>query len=195
MRNHLTGDGTDGIGPRERLRSCWRDTGRRRTIAAAIWVLVAGLVGASWAGGGQLRDPAVSQLRQELETLKIAIDNRLGRVESDTGRHDRTLMQLERRLRDVEGDLRHTALLPRREPPLGVARELLDVRGVRAESFLVRDADGRLKATLALREGRPVLRLLGEDGREAAILEVTEDGSAALRLRDVDGALRGVPLQ
>lgn len=196
MENHATThSGGAGPGPRNR-RSRPPSSGRRRlALTFAAGALVAALLGATWPGGGQIQDPAVSQLRQELNNFKISLSNRLVRLESQVGQHDRDLTQVDRRLRDVERQQRDEAFLPRRDPPVPVAQEILDVRRMRAEGFLLRDEQGEVKAALTLRDGRPVLTLLGMDGEEMAVLEVTEEGAATLRLRDAGGILRTVALQ
>ena len=64
---------------------------------------------------------------------------------------------------------------------------------VRARRFEAVDAEGKLRATLAVAaDGAPALRLNGPDGKTRAELRVTENGWAALVLRDDDGKPRAV---
>lgn len=197
MQDHSTTDsrGTEGDSGLPAVAVSRRSALGPLALAVGAGVLLGALLSASWAGGGQLQDPAISQLQRQMNNLQVSVNNRLSRLESQVGQNERSLVQVDHRLRDVERVQRDTALLPRRDLPVPVAQELFDVRVLRAESFLLRDTEGRVRATLTLQEGRPVLTLLGEDDREMAVLEVTEEGAATLRLRDAEGTLRPVALQ
>lgn len=70
--------------------------------------------------------------------------------------------------------------------PGGVARV------VEAERFVLRDATGKVRAELGLRDGRPGLALFDEKGERRAQLAMLPDGSSSLTFYDRDGNARAV---
>jgi len=68
----------------------------------------------------------------------------------------------------------------------GMREPVLQARG-----FVLRDAQGRARAELKVREdGSPILRLNNLYGRSRATLQMLDDGMVALRMMDTDGVLR-----
>ena len=70
---------------------------------------------------------------------------------------------------------------------MGQAKPQESAKVVEAERFVLRDANGKARAELGLKDGVPVLALFDAQGNRRTQLAVAGDGSTSLSLYDKDG--------
>lgn len=165
--------------------------GLRGAGLAAAGVVAGMLASASLAGGQIGQDPQVAQLRQELNSFRIAAGQQINNLTLELDEAEREITAMRQAISNLEQAERSRRFLPRAEHGQPVPTETLAVTTMTARSFVLRDVDGTTYGALTVREDGPALTLLDADGQPLAILQPTDDG-AELQLRGADGAMRPI---
>lgn len=161
------------------------------TAAVAIGGVLLAIAAANGSESGPAQDPALLQLQNEVNSLRIEVSNRASAQQLTIDTLEREVIALRTRVRLLEDEQRRRAIAPAAgsDPRPAVGARVVNAQTVETNRLTLTDSSGYVLAHLHLGDFGAELLLRDDSGLEMAALATTSAGTE-LRLSDSEGNVR-----